>query len=447
MILGMSACSSEIAENVETVVPAKKGLNTTVALSLPQSRAVTFNADGTTTSSTFSTDDKLYIYNVTKNAFDPDSLVIKSISADGKKAEFAGTLTGDYSEGDEVRYYYNMMVIIENNFVLRSFLYTGQTGTAESASKCDYAVSAGTLTVDKISTDDMVLPAASLEKLQSTYRLNLKFEDGLGNAIAAPTSFSGVVLNTKNHKLAQFYNPSTSGNSLGNFSISKTGFAKGDLYLALRMDESENDALVVTATASDGTVYEGVKNAPTGGFVNGKYYYGTLKMKWKSGPSLPTITANDEGSIPGPNDYSVYRFYTDSQSKDINLTGVSSGYLFVMQNHSMTIRLNGLKAIYDSNDNLIYGTGSTLTLEINGDNNSISTPKYRQPVLISGGNIVIRGNGKLTITCKKESSTVFLDTPNGGSVSAADGYTLTIGDIVDNGDGTLTRTYTVRPNQ
>ena len=453
-ISGFTACSNDDVTTEQQPTP-NKGLKTTLSFSFDDAgstRAISFGSDGVSSTSTFDANDKVYVYNVTTGKFDPSYLTIKNITDGGIYATFTGTLTGTYSQNDQIKYFYNLTDFNYANTYNCLFDYISQAGTAASAAMRDYAISADGIVVNNITENTMTTYGPNLlKKQQSMYRQHLTFEDKDGNSISRPTSITGIQVTTRNNQLVQNFRPFDTDN-VGNIGLNSSAVdSNDDLYMALRINSSDNDALIITITADDGTVYEGVKNAPAGGFKNGKYYHGTMTMKWKYGLVKPTITNNVAGtSTPSPNSYNCYQFMNDNDNIDVTLSGLCYGYNIYVNGSSGTdaiFRLNGLQALLPKADEFIYSYRK-LVFELIGENNSISCPNYGQVITPSGGGHVrFMGNGSLTLTCRSPQyswSTFNPIYPN-DDVAAADGYVLTISAPVDNGDGTTSATYTVRP--
>lgn len=459
IIGGLTACSNDdnIIGTTDEPTPAAQGLRVTVEAQFDdgggtQTRAVSFGSDGATSTSTFATGDKIYIYNNTKGALETNTLTVSDISADGKTAKFTGTVAGTYEAGNELTLYYNMSNF-DSDYSFCGFEYAWTLdGSADNASAHDYAKA--TATVATVSDGTLTFTApASLQKLQSVFRQRLSFTDKNDNAIATPT-ISSLKIASESGKLVMVYFLE-SGDVRGDIAISNpTIDSSGDIYLALRFADGSSaaDALTLTATDSEGNVYEGTKSAPSTGFQNGKYYYGAMTLAWTKQLVKPTITRNDGGTGPEPDDYNRYDIY-ESGGNPIALTvsGTSSGYnIYLEGGNAKTVTLSGLNAVMDDND-FIYSGGS-LNLVLSGDN-TITCKGWNHAIYVNG-TLKLSGSGTLTVKASyidryglyggnynDESSGNNSD----ASVLAADDYTVTRSAMTDNGDGTYTWTYTVAP--
>ena len=455
IIGGLTACSNDdnIIGTTDEPTPAAQGLRVTVEAQFDdgggaQTRAVSFDSDGVTSTSTFATGDKIYIYNNTKGALETNELTVSDISADGKTAKFTGTLAGTYDANDELTLYYNMSDFWSDEYSYCCFEYAWtQNGTSDNASAHDYAKA--TATVASVSGGTLTFTApASLQKLQSVFRQRLSFTDKNGNAIAKPT-ISSLKIASKSYKLVTRY-WLEDGDAEDDITISyPTIDSSGDIYLALRFADGSTsaDALTLTATDSEGNVYEGTKSAPSTGFQNGKYYHGAMTLAWTKQLVPPTITRSDGGTVPEPNQYNCYDISESGGTINLTVSGTSIGYYFSLNgSNAMTVTLNSLNAVKDDIE-FIYSTGS-LNLVLSGDNTI--TCKNRNQCIFASGTLKLSGNGTLTVTANSSGryglvgDNNYNDSSNSdASALAADGYTVTRSAMTDNGDGTYTWTYTV----
>lgn len=454
VIGGLTACSNDdnIIGTTDEPTPAAQGLRVTVEAQFDdggdaQTRAVSFGSDGTTSTSTFATGDKINIYNKTKGALETNTLTVSDISTDGKTAKFTGTLAGTYDANDELTLYYNMSDFYSSNYSSCRFEYTSTDGSADNASAHDYAKA--TATVASVSGGTLTFTApASLQKLQSVFRQRLSFTDKNGNAIATPT-ISSLKIASKRYKLVMRY-WLESGDAEGNITISNpTIDSSGDIYLALRFADglTSTDALTLTATDSEGNVYEGTKSAPSIGFQNGKYYHGAMTLALTKELVKPTITRSDGGTVPEPNKYNSYDIKEYGGTINLTVSGTSIGYYFYLNgSNAKTVTLKDLNAVYDG-DGFIYSSGS-LNLVLSG-NNTI-TCKGHNNAIFANGTLKLSGSGTLTVTANYSGryglygvNNYSDDSNSDASVLAADGYTVTRSTRTDNGDGTYTWTYTV----
>ncbi len=461
IIGGLTACSNDdnIIGTTDEPTPAAQGLRVTVEAQFDdgggtQTRAVSFGSDGATSTSTFATGDKIYIYNNTKGALEPNELEVTDISADGKTAKFTGTLAGTYENGDVLTLYYNMYYFDSSDYSSCWFEYqNSQNGSADNASANDYAKA--TATVASVSGGTLTFTApASLQKLQSVFRQRLSFTDKNGNAIAKPT-ITSLKIASKSDKLVMRYFLQD-GDIKYNIAISNpTIDSSGDIYLALRFADGSSaaDALTLTATDSEGNVYEGTKSAPSTGFQNGKYYHGAMTLAWTKQLVKPTITRNDGGTVPEPDMFNMYDIY-ESGGTPIVLTvsGTSSGYcIYLNGDNAKTVTLNGLNAVNNENSWAFISSVGSLNLVLSGDN---AITCNGEQCILSNSTLKISGSGTLTVTANISGRYGLYGDVNysdndssnsNASALAADGYTVTRSAMTSNVDGTYTWTYTVAP--
>ena len=460
VVSGMIACSAEdnIVKEEQTPAAQQEGLKVTLTATFDDgaaTRGVSFGNDGMSSTSTFADGDKIYVYNVTKSALEPNRLSITGISADGKSATFTGTLSGTYAAGDALKLYYNMSDFIGSDYEACEFEYAWVLdGSATTASACDYAmadaevgtISGGTLTLAS---------AVTLTKLQSVFRQRLTFKKGNDTVIPTITS---LIISSASNKLSMRYWVGKSRDGNGPVAIANpTIDANGDIYLALRFldGSNSNDALTLTATDSEGNQYTVTKNAPSDGFKNGKYYYGAMTLTQTATLIRPTITRSDGGTVPEPDEYNSYRMAPTNYSNGVThmtISGTSKGYWFQLLggNTEKTVTLNNLNATYDESSQFII-SGIDVTISLSGTN-SITCKNRDECISASSQNLKFSGKGTLTVTAK--SSTRYglwalnnYSENSGQNVSnlAADGYTVTRSDMTNNGNGTYTWKYSVRP--
>lgn len=471
-----TACSSEDIMVVEKQTATQAQ---TYTVSIPatmgddaETRAVMFNGTNKAVS-TFAAGDKVYIYNETKGAMACDgegnaialTLTPGDISNDGKNCTLAGTLTFykyenstwnavTVDDSDTYKLLYNLNYPDTEYPINSCFGYNEQDGTA--AGIADYAIATTTLTNDGV----QLTPSAtvSFTNVQSMFRF--QFIDESSNAI----NVKHLVITSKNYAVASFYTPLLpSTNSYDTFLSLPVTLATPTtdyIYVALCIKESEaaGDELSFKAVDADGKVYTGTKAAPSGGFINGKYYYNTSAITLAHDASQdrirPTIVwTNPKASIE-PNYEGEYSIY--SENIDITLSGTSRNCRFHSE-YSGTLRLNGLNATGNERFFTCSAPNLPFTVELqNGSENTIINP-YE---CIQSKTLKLSGNGTLTVTttdadrCGIYGSANYNLSNNNNSTTtaidvsaqlAADGYKVTRSAMTDNGDGTYTWTYTVMP--
>ncbi len=454
----LTACSND--DNITTSEQQPAAAAKTYQVSIPasfegdaaQTRAVTI--DGTNITASFNTSEKVYAFNVTKNAILTGYLQPTNISTDGKSCDLTGTLTGTIAAGDELKLMYNINYIsdytnVDDYKTCTYYYYYYQDGTASNL--LDGAIATATIQStggSTLSTTEKV----SFESLQSMFRF--QFTDGNN-----PISVKSLNIQSKNGCLANGYFPlAATIMTNDNYVITPPSATSDYLYVAACIDEnySSSDVWTFTVTDASDNIYKGTKNAPSVGFKNGRYYYNTDAITLtKQDYVKPTITwtSVQDGQSTEPDNYYSYDVYgpyvgSSFTPSEIGISGISKGYNFYMNNGS-TIHLNNLTASYNNTFNFIYST-SDLTLDINGTN-TIVTKNYNAAIF-APETLKLQGNGTLTVTCNDSSryglyaNTNYNDDNNSdASVLAADGYTVTRSARTDNSNGTYTWTYTVAP--
>lgn len=451
-LFGMTACSGSddniIGDEPITEQPAAvKTYQVSIPATMPsdeQTRAVSF--DGMTSTSTFKAGEKVYVYNVTTDEVMEGYLQPSNITTDGKGCDLTGTLTGGtISNGDNLKLMYNLTHVNTNKEgdiykYYTYFSYDGQNGTQSGV--VDGALA--TVNVSSYTGGTLTTTApASFQPVQSMFRFQFVDESG------APITVKTLRIKSTNVDISDYYWPLDNNSPFGanDIMVTPSSPTSDYLYVAICIREDKTpSALEFTAIDDSGNEYKGTKDAPSGGFKNGKYYYNTsaITLTKQAARIEPTITWNN-GSAVSPDEYNRYQV----DATEITLSGTSSGYYFRMYNGG-TIHLSGLTATYYDNNNFIDSTGD-LTLDISGAN-SITTKNFWGAIFVDG-TLKLSGNGTLTLTVNDAdgygigaTSNYNYGTHSDASVLAADGHTVTRSDMNNNGDGTYTWTYTVAPN-
>ncbi len=286
------SCSKSL-DNSEEALPQKK-VNANIPANFASSKVV---ADGGT--ATFSTAEKVYVYNNTTSTLDTDYL---SPDADGTTANLKGSLSGTYSAGNSLKLLYNTTSegIAD---------YTNQDGTLENV------VDAATATV-KVQTADaesFTTRTAYFENLQSIFKFTFKDED---NNIVKVKSLT--IMSEKN-LLQQKYNVLDETVTYGPIKIFNNQ-SQSCIYTALRFTSNPSELIVFTIIDENGCVYVGSKTSPSVGFKSGRFYTSTIevvKYKYKSPKS------------------SVCEFV---QIAPGNLIVEDGNYMFRMPNYSLKVK-------------------------------------------------------------------------------------------------------------
>ena len=464
-----TACSSEDLMVADTNNPQAPTYTVCIPASMggdAQTRAVDFSGTDPVTGkptaiSSFKTSDKIYVYNQTKDAMLTGYL---TPSADGKTCDLTGTLTGDIAAGDELVLLYNLSDY-DSDKTLCNFDYDSQDGT--QAGVTDGAMA--TVTVDSYTGSGVLTTTttAHFQNVQSMFRFQF-------TSNGTPVNVKSLAISSKNNALSNFYKPLAAGYKFcSDIPVTLSSATTNPIYVALCIKESvaAGDVLTFEVVDADNKLYTTTKNAPSTGFVNGKYYYNSSAIDL--GASVlqlvkPTLSRSDGGKDSELADADALRFFEINSPSlsgagagtgiNMSISGTSTGYCFVLYSEAgNTINISGLTAIYDDENDCIYSFES-LTLNISGDN-TITCKNYGSCVSALG-NLKLSGNGTLTVTTNNDDWCGLYGTnysPDNNDYDktaeidvstqlAADGYTVTRSATQNNGDGTYSWTYTVAPD-
>ena len=458
VLAGLMACSNEDVISSEQQSAQVQVYHVSIPATIDDgtTRAVSFDNSGATPTitSTFSADEKVYVYNKTTGTFlstftGPTEwegyLSPTNISADGKRCTLTGNITGSLSENDELLLLYNVNETGDGPLSHFAYDYYSQRGTAAQL------IDGATAEVYLDSYTGNVLTTkttASFTNLQSLFRFQFSYND-------APLSVQKLIIRSGKGALENRYAPLTPPAdpegpiSYGSTVITPTSATSDYLYASLLTDESKSsgDQLMFTVIGSDGYVYRTTKAAPSGGFKNGKYYFNSSSI------AIPRITQDKAPDITWTSPTScspTSKFYwVTNENVDVELSGTGYGYRFQFSK-AANVRFDNLTYWYDGS-NIFIQVGSNgnldFVLDINGTNN-ITTVEDDRPIF-AWGNLKLKGYGTLTVTVKGTDYAGIYGFKNYGSSSAdpsnlaADGYTVTRSARTDNPDGTYTWTYTV----
>lgn len=486
--VSLAACSSEDNITGENSQQPAESQAPVYQVSIPatlgggaQTRAVEFGADGSTITTKFVNTDKVYVYNVTKGAFACDAtsshnavaLTPSSISGDGQSCTLSGELSFYKKDGgswssvtvestDTYALFYNMSIVNSGSPAYSSFDYEGSySGTkpnGANATAYDFAQATGvTMTLD----GSTLKPSANVTftNLQPMFRQRLSFTQGSGGEGSTTPTISQLTISTKNGTLVSLYKPLSDTYERSEIYIdAPTIDSNGDIFLALAFNydgshSATGDQLILTALSDDGHVYECKKNVPTGGFVAGKYYHGTMTLAWKEQRyAKPTVSPATE-----PSGY-VYEMYGSAVAYSIS--GTSKGYRFENANFtSCTVTLSSLTAQFGETAFIScqYSDGyPDMTIALSGANSI--TCDNATAIKYESGKVLLSGNGTLAVTVSSADycgieGTNYTSSSNSHATTteldvsdalAAPGHKVTRSARSES-DGKYTWTYTVAP--
>ena len=434
-----------INEEPGTEVTPTRGWTVAISATIggdPSTKALAEDPDSHNLIATFETTDSIFVYNKTKGTWDANTL---SPDVDGASASLNGTLTGEYAEGDQLLLCYG--ISSGNRFVWDNAYCNSLTDVV------DCALATVSITATEASTKTLTTSSATFENQNSIFKLN--FTTG-GSAVPVKK----FRFHTENGKLVTALYPNSGYAENGYINASLKGAdpepTTEPVYVAFRNESSEADTYIFEVF--DGSdIYVGTK----GGLLSmGKYYTLSTPISTTLVPK-PTVTY--AGSPISPSDWYQYSI---SDTQTLEISGSGERYYFSTAKFSPTaawpIRLtntmlNGgggsMSVIQvNSGDASITLSGDS-TIEADASTAAISTNARSFSGYNWKGSVVFQGNGTLTITAAttnpnpgyQEYSRGILIGRTEGTVTAASGYTLTVSDGVDNGDGTTTWVYTVRP--
>lgn len=228
-------------------------------------------------------------------------------------------------------------------------------------------------------------------KKSSLFRQRLKFFDEEGEPMGVPTLERLSIYFEGGNYFVESYTPFsqygafyyTSELTLDEPFIS----SDGDVYFSLMFTMDNIDKpLVLEARDVEGNLYSVTKEVPEGGFKNGKYYYGEASLIWKK-TVKPKVSGTSATPFRGC--YSI-----EEDPVELKLRGNSDGYYFrLVKNQGGTITLDNVHASGSLHEDFIsqntLDDAQTISLVLTGDN-SIECQTF--------GAILLYGDLKLSCT-------------------------------------------------
>ena len=359
--IGFTACADDSLVTQNTPAPANVG---GYKLSIPANmggggtRAIAYNSETGGYDATFETTDRIFIYDVTKNAEGIEktewgwNIASLNPDANGKTANLCGVIDGFRSWnsgedvkpeiGDELMLFYNT----DGTYLNYNRYYTGDW--YYNSDIADYAIASVKIT----SIDGGVIKTepSSFWNPQSIYKINFK---GIGSDV----KIKKVTIGSEQRKLVSYYRPTDVGwpNEFGNvtYIYKEEGIAQDDLIFLLRFADNSNDDQETESTsgdvlsffveASDGHCYKGTKSITTD-LENGKYYQADVTMA-DAGLAM-TLTNTTTGELVTLN-YSSIGINTTDASYIAENTGYDKRLEWYGGNNTLTLKDVSVYNTYD----------------------------------------------------------------------------------------------------
>ena len=333
-----TACSSD--DNIDQ--PANPVGEKTYTLTVNATKDVSaatraLNLDGAKLVASWAEGDELNVFKAENrtgctagNLLGTISPVAGSISADGAKATFTGTLTGTVSDGDKL-----MLVYHPAAFAITGF--EGQAGTLASASNLDCATA---LVTASVSGSDITISETSATFTTHTAMLKLTLTTD-GTTTINPTSLK-MSMSAGGTPLYEFtFTPTAAtytANGDGVFYCALPSAADVAAGLSTTTDALAAATITYAATVGSDT-YTATKTGYT--FAAGTYYAGTLTM---TAPALLSLTVNDPNSYIDGNPKTIYYFAGETWRQAIeNHSTENNGWIIVSQSNQYYPTFTGYK--------------------------------------------------------------------------------------------------------
>jgi len=401
LALGMTACSKN-----EIQAPAEGASDAPVCrFSIPATLdagidAKAIEVGGTSIASTFSSDDKVYVFikrdlgsssivAVAHNGTDA-SLYLTPTDIKGSICTLDGALTffsvenNQFvpfvpAEDDEVYLFYNLSnpAVDPTSFDTAGWDFTRQNGSinedvyggtyghfylaTQGISAFDCAEARMVVTeadgddtngysLSMVQYGDESQTSVLFAKRSSLFRQRLLFTDEEGEPIGVPTLEKLSIYFEGGNYFVDSYTPFSQHGAFfytSELTIEEPFISSdGDVYFSLMFTMDNIDKpLVLEARDVEGNLYSVTKEVPEGGFKNGKYYYGEASLTWKK-TVKPKVSGTS--AIPFRGRYSI-----EEDPVELELCGNSEGYFFrLVKNQGGTITLDNVHASGSLHENL-----------------------------------------------------------------------------------------------
>ena len=291
--IGFTACADEMFETQNSTAPTNS-----YKISIPASigggdtRAIAYNSQTGGYDATFETTDKIYVYNLTKDAggakkdeYGSWNITYLYPDANGKKANLVGELafatwnqqSWSYVEeitpevGDELMLFYNS----RDKELYYNRDYTGYYFANNS---CDYAIA--NVQITSIKDGVITTGPSSFQNPQSICKINFT---GIGSGV----KIKNVKISSAKSKIVSNYYPTRKEHpedfSNVNYIYEGEGTSQHELTFMLRFSNNPDysstpgDVITFMALGSDDHYYIGTKSVSSD-LENGKYYHADLAM-------------------------------------------------------------------------------------------------------------------------------------------------------------------------
>ena len=309
--IGFTACADDSLVTQNTPAPANvNGYKFSIPANMGGgTRAIAYNSETGNYDATFETSDRIFVYNVTKDAegykiykYDGGEsyeTAFLNPDANGKTANLCGQIDAFRSrksgenvtpeKGDE------LMLIYNNSGTYLDYSRNYEGGNYYLSDIADYAIASVKIT----SIDGGVIKTepSSFWNPQSIYKINFK---GIGSDV----KIKKVTISSKQEKLVCEYVPTDidwpNHFSPVSYIYDKEGTDQQELTFMLRFtdrpysdaESTSGDVISFLALGSDGHYYKGTKSVTTK-LENGKYYQAEVAME-DAGLAM-TLTNNTTG--------------------------------------------------------------------------------------------------------------------------------------------------------
>ncbi|MBO4465576.1 MAG: hypothetical protein J5748_02735 [Bacteroidales bacterium] len=392
-IIALAACTSKIeqpeVEPTQEPAPAQK----TWSVTINANKVTKALADaGSSITATWTAGDEVSVYSGSTN------VGTLTAASDGAVTKFTGTITGDYSQNDE----------LELRFL--SGNYTSQDGTLEGiANSCDY--STAMVTITDVSGGVLTISDANFVSQQAITKITLFQPDG-----TTPLKVKSVII--------------TAAGLTGNkITVSFPYSRPSEFYVAMANTSGVKQEYLFLLTANNDTKYYATKKV---NLVNGNYYSTTLTALGTFSDAKDLSESYD--ATYSVNDNGIVYQSQPSVAKNIPLI-VANGYSVILFN------VNVQRTSNNSYSAMVCNGSANITLR--GDNvlkgyagmnmSSLGTAGIETPGDPGLYTVTISGPGNLEAYGGYGSAGI-----GGKAYSGASGHVHS--NLVFNGTGTITAT-------